>query len=239
MRRYSLKGTIFFCLTALAVMALAPAASASVIGNFSVANIGGGGVTASNMVIDWFNPVNPLGNGNGMIATGGDTTLTYNNGTSQVALGTNTAGTVNDLPGPPGPVGFFAFPSAPALHFTLLAIGPGVANLACGGLAIGQSCSAFAGSPIILTATATGTAVTLDASGIVTDASPFVSNWFGAFTTQIPGESAAQIQATVNAGGSVTSTFSGEFTAVVPEPLTSALIGGGLIALAAFKRRKA
>ena len=36
----------------------------------------------------------------------------------------------------------------------------------------------------------------------------------------------------------MTSTFSGEFVAVVPEPLTSALIGGGLIALVAFKRRK-
>ena len=128
MRRYSLKGTIFFCLTALAVMALAPAASASVIGSFSVANIGGGGVNASATVIDWFNPLNPLGNGNGMILTGGDTTLTYFNGVSTVALGTNTAGTVNDLPGPPGPAGFFAFTGAPTLHFTLTSIGPGAAQ---------------------------------------------------------------------------------------------------------------
>jgi hypothetical protein len=240
MRRHSLKGAIFFCLTALAVMALVPAASASVIGNFSIANLGGGGVNANNMVIDFFNPLNPLGNGNGAIATGGDTTLTYFAvpGGPAVPLGTNTAGTVNDLPGPPGPVGFFAFPSAPALHFNLLAIGPGVANIVCAGLASGQSCSVFAGSPFILTATSTGTAVTLDASGIVTDASPFVSNWLGAFTTQIPGVTPAQIQTTVNGGGTITSTFSGEFVAAVPEPLTSALIGGGLIALAAFKRRK-
>jgi hypothetical protein len=234
-----LKETNFCCLTALAVMALAPAASAAVIGNFSVANIGGGGVTANNMVIDWFPPNNPLGNGNGMILTGGDTTLTYFNGVSTVALGTSTAGTVNDLPGPPGAVGFFAFPSAPALHWTLLAIGPGVSNTVCAGLLVGQSCSVFAGSPFILTATATGTLVTLDASGIVTDASPFTSNWMGAFTTQIAGVSAASIQSTINSGGSVTSTFSGAFVAVVPEPLTLALIGGGLIALAALKRRKA
>jgi hypothetical protein len=151
---------------------------------------------------------------------------------------TNTAGTVNDLPGPPGVAGFFAFPTAPTLHFTLTQLGPGVANTTCAGLAIGQSCSVFPGSPFILTATATGTAVTLDASGIATDASPFTSNWTGAFTTQIPGVSAASIQATINAGGAITSTFSGEFVAGVPEPLTSALIGGGLVALAAFKRRK-
>ena len=62
------------------------------------------------------------------ISTGGDTTLTYYNGTSTVALGTGTAGTVNDLPGPPGAVGFFAFATAPALHFTLLLIGPGVST---------------------------------------------------------------------------------------------------------------
>jgi hypothetical protein len=239
MRRYSVKETTFFWLTALGVMALAPAASASVIGNFSVANIGGGGVTASNMVIDWFPPNNPLGNGNGMILTGGDTTLTYFNGVSTVALGTDTAGTVNDLPGPPGAVGFFAFPSAPALHWTLLAVGPGVSNTVCAGLLTGQSCSMFAGSPFILTATSTGSLVTLDASGIVTDASPFTSNWMGAFTTQIAGVSAASIQSTINSGGSLTSTFSGEFVAVVPEPLTLALIGGGLIALAVLKRRKA
>jgi hypothetical protein len=61
----------------------------------------------------------------------------------------------------------------------------------------------------------------------------------GAFTTQIPGVSAASIQATINSGGTITSTFSGEFVANVPEPLTSALIGGALIALAALKRRKA
>jgi hypothetical protein len=235
MRRNSLP---ISALAMLLVVAFVPTASASVIGNFSIAGLGGGGVTVNNMVIDFFNPVNPLGNGNGMIATGGDTTLTYNNGVSTVALGTNTAGTVNDLPGPPGAIGFFAFPSAPALHFTMTAIGPGVSNTACASLAIGQSCSGFAGSPFILTATATGTAVTLDASGIVTDASPFVSNWMGAFTTQIPGVTAGSIQSTINGGGSITSTFSGEFVATVPEPLTSVLIGGGLIALAAFKRRK-
>jgi hypothetical protein len=230
---------VISALIVLVAVALVPTASASVIGIFSVANIGGGGVNANNMVIDWFNPVNPLGNGNGMVLTGGDTTLMYNNGGGQVALGVSTAGTVNDLPGPPGPIGFFAFPSAPMLHFNLTVLGPGVANLNCAALALGQSCSAFAGSPIILTATATGTAVTLDASGIATDASPFTSNWMGAFTTQIPGVSAASIQATINAGGTITSTFSGEFVATVPEPLTSALIGGGLIALAALKRRKA
>jgi hypothetical protein len=39
-------------------------------------------------------------------------------------------------------------------------------------------------------------------------------------------------------GGSITSTFSGDFDVVAPEPSTVIMIGLGLIAVASFSRRK-
>lgn len=232
-------------ITALALLNFIPGASANVIGGFSVANCGAGGVMVigpPGNSIDWLASTGIGGGGvdTGCTLTGGDTTLTYFNGASTVALGTGTSGTVNDLTlsPPSGADDFFFFASAPTLDFILTGIGPGVASTACAGLAIGDSCSVFAGSPFILTATATGTAITLDASGIVTDAGPFTSHWFGAFTTQIPGVTAASIQATILGGGSITSTYSGEFLAAVPEPVTTFMIGGGLIALGLLIRRQ-
>jgi hypothetical protein len=121
--------------------------------------------------------------------------------------------------------------------------GPPVAPECSVDPAVGNSCSiVFAGiqSPFILTTTATGTSVTLLAHGTITDpAGGPISFWNGAFTTQITGQTPSQIRATVTApGGSISSTFSGEFNVVVPEPMTMSLIGAGLIALAAIKRRK-
>jgi hypothetical protein len=132
------------------------------------------------------------------------------------------------------------------LMFDLAAVngfGPPVVPECSVNPAVGNSCSiVFMGiqSPFILTTTATGTSVTLLAHGTIADpAGGPVSNWNGAFTTQINGQTPMQIRNTVTApGGSIASSFSGEFDVVVPEPMTMALIGGGLIALAAIKRRK-
>jgi hypothetical protein len=231
-------------MTALVFLTLVPGASASVMGAFNLANCGGGGVTvygpngngANANLIDF---LTPMFGGNGCDVTGGGTTLTYFNGVSTVALGTNTAGTVNDLSPGTGAAGFFAFPTAPTLVFNLTALGPGVANLVCAGLSIGQSCSPFASSPFIFTATATGTTLELDATGNVHDAGAGSNIWSGAFTVQLPGVSAAALQnQLLAAGGTITSTWSGSFTSSSPEPLTSLMIGGGLLALGVAVRRR-
>ena len=67
------------------------------------------------MVLDFFNPDLSVGHGNGMISTGGDTTL---------STFTVFDGGAQDLPSgpslildPPGPAGFMAFRMAPIYHF--------------------------------------------------------------------------------------------------------------------------
>jgi len=137
--------------------------------------------------------------------------------------------------------------AAPGLHFDLLAVGPGVAtDCAAGTPATGGSCSINSGfvnapSPFILTNNGTGTTVTLNVFGTVQDPGDGLSVWSGSFTTQINNTvmTLAQIRTTIITGGSVQSSFSGEFDATaVPEPASMALIGGALLAIAGIKRRR-
>ena len=228
--RHSLKLGIF----SLAVVALcAPSASASIIGHLSVTNCALGGVTVSFGSIDW-----SVGSPSACLQQGIGTTISSTTGPVVVPV----TGTINDLPPASGIFGFMTFG---LLKFDLAAVngfGPPVAPECSVNPTIGNSCSiVFMGiqSPFILTTTATGTSVTLLAHGTIVDPNGGpVSDWSGAFTTQINGQTPLQIRNTTIGGGSITSTFSGEFDVVVPEPMTMALIGGGLIALAAIKRRK-
>jgi hypothetical protein len=213
-----------------------PSASAYVIGHLSVANCLGGGVSVSATTIDWLTgspmaclQVGALTN----ITSVGDGTLTP----------TSPNGTINDIP--PGPVtGFMSFVSASPfinLHFDLAGVGgfgPGVGTNCTTNPGLGNSCSVGGTSPFILTQTGTGTTVTLLAHGTITDVGGQVSNWNGAYTTQLNGLLPATIQSMIISGASITSTFSGEFDVVAPEPGTMAMIGLGLIAVASFSRRK-
>ena len=232
-----------FCVTVLALLVASPV-SAAVIGQLSVSSVGGGGVTVSAALIDWFPAINN-------ITTGGDTNVSYTTG----VLGPSTLGTALDIPAfvtfPL--VDFMTFSGHPNLHFDLSQLGPGSANSNCAALndfsQVGQSCSplvdpdgvgpqpAFA-SPFILTVNPTGTGVLLAARGNARDLSATVSLWSGAFTTQIAGQTPAQIAATIQGGGAITSTQSGEFTvSFIPEPATMALMGSGLLLLGFVGRR--
>ena len=211
---------------------------------------GTGLVTVGINFIDWSPPVSPCGATNGSFVVGGGTTLTSAAGTPTVG----STGLIVDLnPGNPLPVSnFMTFASAPGLAFDLLAVGPGSANTNCAGLPVGGSCSIFAGSPVLLISTGTGTAVALSATGIARDGTTN-SNWAGNFTTQITGSSPQSIQSLfgcapgqpgtscTNPTATLTSTYSGEFLATaasVPEPASLSLLGFGLLSLAFYRRQR-
>jgi hypothetical protein len=220
-----------------------PSASAYVIGHLSVANCAGGGVTVSAATIDWL-----TGSPMACLQVGALTNITSVGDGSLNPSSPN--GTINDIPPNSGINGFMSFVSAAPfinLQFNLDAIGgfgPGVGTTCATNPGLGNSCSVgpLPGgqpSPFILTQTGTGTTVTLLAKGTITDVGGQVSNWNGAFTTQINGLLPSAIQTTILSGGSITSTFSGEFdVSAVPEPGTLAMIGFGLIGVASLRRRK-
>jgi hypothetical protein len=216
---------------------MAPSASAAVLGHLTVTNCSGGGVVVTGTTIDWTQPV---GGGTGCIVTGQNTNLTTSAGT----VGAGVTGTIMDLNAATATFPVTDFMTFSNVHFDLSSLGPGPANTACTATfnPNAPACAVFAGSPFILQSTSTGTSVSLSATGVARDGSSTTSNWIGAYTTQIAGLTPAQIQASILAGGSQTSTYSGDFVVtVVPEPATigSMIIGGLFLAGASLRRKRA
>ena len=231
---------LLLALTVVASVTLVPVASASVIGHMNFVNCANGGVNVTATSIDF---VQPFAGGTGCIVTGANMMVSYTGGGPLVG---GVTGTDNDLVfgGPPSQnLNFLSFTGNTNLHFNLTGVGPGVVNTICAASNNPNlpACSTVAGSPFILAPNANGTSVTFTVNGIATDSGPNTSTWTGAYTTQINGQTPAQIQSIINGGGSEFSTYSfdGDVNVqVVPEPLTMGLIGGGLIGLAIFGRRR-
>jgi hypothetical protein len=231
MRNYLLAGVVF--------LGISSSAMAGAIGNLSVANCAGGGVTVTLTTIVWTPPT--MGGTAGCIDTGIGTSVSYTGGGGGTLL-PGVVGNILNLTAGGGSVNdfmTFAVPTAYTLDFVLTGLGPGVGNTNCGTLnAAGQTCSVAAGSPFILTyLTATTTGVSLGAFGTITDGG-VTSSWIGSFTTQLNSYTGA-IQTTELGGGSIASTQSGNFTvSSVPEPGTVSMFLLSGIALIGFGRKR-
>jgi hypothetical protein len=143
-----------------------------------------------------------------------------------------------------GPIAnFLTFASTPSLVYSLTGYEPGSSNTNCAGLAVGESCSVFAGSPVVLTREAGGkTSSELGVFGTVSDGTLPVSTWTGLFTATTNRKTPAQLQAIILGGGSLTNTHSGDFTVVstTPEPRLISLVAlaGLFLAIVVQKRRR-
>jgi hypothetical protein len=225
-KRYALRFGIM-SLAVLAMVTFAPWASASALGELTFANCSGDGVTVTLTTVDWL----PVGAGTGCIDAGAGTTVTFTGG----SITPGEAGTVNDLSFGSGNTDFIQFAG---IKFSAQTVGPGVANTVCANTynPADAACSISSTSPFVLTPGTTGTTVTLSVSGYTDDASQ--NPWSGVFSTQIAGKDPLDIERIINGSGSVTATYSFDGEVGVPEPVSMALLGGGLIALAGLKRWK-
>src|ERR1035437_5797136 len=227
----------------LAFATLPPSASASVMGHLVVGSCAAGDVVVTATTINWQPDVS--GFVSCLQVAGGTSLTSVGDGTLLAPPAYTGAATINDLtiPSTGGEIGFMSFIGGGVnmlFNLTnLTGLGPGSSTLCTSTMVNGDSCSAFAGSPFLLTKNNGGTSVSLSANGTIADTAGPLSLWSGAFTTQIDGKSPLQIETIINTrGGSIQSSFSGEFNVGVPEPVSMALLGGGLLALAVIKRRK-
>lgn len=179
-------------------MALAPFASATVVGTFTTGAAPGETITVTDTTITWDPNVIPNDpTGNATVVSGNATV-----GAGDPLLPTTTVADVQQITSSPSNVplnDFITFGNgtglADGVDFTLTMLGPGSSNTNCSGLAIGGSCSVFAGSPFTIINEGNSALVVLPLDGTATDDTSAVSNWSGtvhqSFTTA--GVSGAQM----------------------------------------------
>ena len=236
----------------LASLLFVTVASATVINNL---NIGTGGSVTVTLSSATFNPdpssTPPGPPWNAEVATG--TNLSFLGGPLLVTEGIDISSplTASSIP----VTDFLTFAAHVNLVFSLTSIGPGSSNTNCAtAVNVGDSCSVFPGSPIILTRTSTGTSASFTVSGKASDTGnaglASGSSYNGSFSQPLvqplPNGAAPTPQniqlyfcpsgtctaADFSSGKSISTPFSGNFFAtVVPEPQTTALVLGGLLVL--------
>ena len=234
-----MKRTSCTCALVLALSVGAHVASATPTGFLRLSSTGD--VIVSATQIDFTLPVGPPDGGFQQT----DNALIYFNGSVTTFVPTGTLGRIKDLPAASN-LAFLSYPTIPILTFDLLSLGPAPTRTDCAALNLFESCKATATSPFTLTKNgANATLVGLSALLLGHDGSAGSSFFSGAFTTQISNLNPGQIQQIIapsggGTPGSVTSSYSGEFTLqAIPEPGTLMTMGiGGALMMAFVIRRK-
>ena len=220
--------------------------------NGTVNTVGNASVTTTDItfanifaVANLFNVSPPITGSFSTLAPGASGTILNLNSTLQ-PVGGNKETAITD-------VGWMVFPAAgsfPGARFDLEYISPGGFTSASCFLPVasalpGQTCTPFAGSPFNLTnlgsgSTVTGVLIGFSLQGDAINLTTLEETDFsGSFSTQIDGHTLQDIIATITAGGTVSNSYSANFTATgVPEPGTISLFGAGLIGLGLLQRRR-
>src|ERR1700731_4417655 len=133
-----LQSKFYMLVMGLAVLGCSSTARATAIGSLNTGICSGGGITVTATTVTW---LPSSGTGTGCIETGAGTSITYSGGT----LSSGVTGNIKNLPASPLPLDDFM--TFGTLDFVLAQLGPGSGNTNCSGLAMGSSCSVFAGSP--------------------------------------------------------------------------------------------
>jgi hypothetical protein len=227
-------------------------------------NVGSGGTATVSLSSLLFNPdpsSTPVGPPwNAEVASG--TTLSFTGGPLNVTEGIliNGGAPITSTP----ITSFMTFAAHPNLVFNLAAFGSGSSNTNCASVvSIGQSCSVFTGSPVVLTLTPTGTSVSFSLNGKASDTGvaglATGSSYIGSFSTPLvtplpngasptPANVQSYLCPNATASGcqpadfalnrSITSPFGGQFIAsAIPEPAGMGLAGLVLMGLGYGLRR--
>ena len=176
--------------TIAAALLLEGASHAAASGTVTFTSCAGGGIAITKSSIDW---QLPGGAGTGCVITGSGTDLRFA-GNSYIA---GTPGTISDYSGATLPI--TGFLNLPGISFALAHVGSSNLTTLCMPTLAASLPPCSLGMipgvlPFVITATATGSVLSLAASGPATDYTGAVASWRGVFTVPFPGITPNQLQ---------------------------------------------